>query len=365
MARRALPGLGLTGGYSSGDDGWTEEMNSNMLTLSVAAQLAVESMTTALPGSPSNGDIYIVPTAGANQWKVAVRENGAWVYLTPRTGWVAWVKDSGKFVRYTGTAWTDSATSAIAVRDEGSSVLTAANLNFVGAGVTATSDGSGGATITIPGGGGGVGGASEANFAAPPVASTWTQQNFDATRTSLTDFTNPLNGVRIAEAIHSYGNTNALRAALRAVPGTNWQATARVRRHTRLPQFGGWGLVVRDASGGRSCILGFINEAGGIGMLKLTNDTTYNSFQSFGGAQMPWRQDIWLRLKYDGTECTLWHSFDGVYWSRSAVVSASALWNHLTNPATHVGFGYNINNNGAGDIGNELDLLSWQLVSLS
>ena len=190
--------------------------------------------------------------------------------------------------------------------------------------IAADAAGSGGATITIPGGGGGVGGASEANFAAPPVASTWTQQNFDATRTSLTDFTNPLNGVRIAEAIHSYGNTNALRAALRAVPGTNWQATARVRRHTRLPQFGGWGLVVRDASGGRSCILGFINEAGGIGMLKLTNDTTYNSFQSFGGAQMPWRQDIWLRLKYDGTECTLWHSFDGVYWSRSAVVSASA-----------------------------------------
>jgi len=44
--------------------------------------------------------------------------------------------------------------SSIPVQDEGSAVLTASTLNFVGAGVTATDGGSGVATITIPGGGG-------------------------------------------------------------------------------------------------------------------------------------------------------------------------------------------------------------------
>ena len=172
-------------------------------------------------------------------------------------------------------------------------------------------------------------------------------------------------GVRIYEDVYDYGNTNALRAALKAIPGAHWQVTARLRRHTRMPQFGAWGLVVRDSAGGRSCVMGFDGEAGGIGMLKLGSDTSYTGYQGFGGNQLPWRNDIWLRAKYDGTDCTLWHSFDGVYWTRTAkVTTGTALWNHLANAATHVGFGYNINNSGAGDIGNEVDLLSWEAVSL-
>lgn len=47
----------------------------------------------------------------------------------------------------------------VTVKDEGTAVQTEANaLNFVGDGVTAVSDGTGGATVTIPGGGGGAGG---------------------------------------------------------------------------------------------------------------------------------------------------------------------------------------------------------------
>lgn len=45
----------------------------------------------------------------------------------------------------------------IAVQDEGTPILTASTLNFVGAGVDATDAGGGVATITIPGGGGGAG----------------------------------------------------------------------------------------------------------------------------------------------------------------------------------------------------------------
>lgn len=45
--------------------------------------------------------------------------------------------------------------SYVTIEDEGSSVVNATTINFVGAGVTATSGGSGLATVTIPGGGGG------------------------------------------------------------------------------------------------------------------------------------------------------------------------------------------------------------------
>lgn len=367
MARRSLPGLGLTGGYSSGDDGWTDEMNDNLLKTSVVAQLVVESMSSALPGSPTNGLIHIVPTAGANQWKIAARENGAWVYLTPSIGWEAWVKDPGKKVRWSGTEWADAVVGAVAAKDEGSTVVSVMSaINFVGPGVTVGDAGGGVATVTISGGVG-TGGSSpiEAAFTPPPAASTWTNQNFDATKTHLADFTVPVAGVRLYEDIYAYGNTNALRAALKSVPGARWQATARLRRHTRLPQFGAFGLVVRDSAGGRSCVMGFNAEAAGIGMLKLASDTSYTGYQGFGGAQLPWRHDIWFRAQYDGTDCTLWHSLDGVWWTKSATVAAgTALWNHLTNAATHVGFGYNINNNGATDIGQEVDLLSWSLVTL-
>jgi len=79
-------------------------MNLNLLKLSTVAQLGVKSRDTALPGSPSNGDIYIVPSGG-NADKVAVRDNGAWVYFTPVAGWRAWVIDESLQVVFNGTAW--------------------------------------------------------------------------------------------------------------------------------------------------------------------------------------------------------------------------------------------------------------------
>ena len=366
MARRTLPGMGLTGGYESGDDGWHDEMNVNLLKTSVVAQLVVESMTSALPGSPADGLIHIVPTAGPNQWKIAARENGAWVYLTPGIGWEAWVKDPGKKVRWNGTAWADAVVGAVAGKDEGGTVVSVMSaLNFIGAGVTVSDAGSGQVDVTISGGVGS-GGSSpiEAAFTTPPVASTWTQQNFHASNTHLEDFTVPVSGVRLREDIVAYGNVNAMRMALKSIPGTRWQATARLRRHTRMTTWHALGLIVRDSASGRSVLSGFVHEAGGIGVLNFSADSTYASFASYGGSQYPWRNDFWIRLEYDGTNCNLYLSMDGAYWSLHKRHAATALWGYLTNPATHVGFAYNSNNAGGGDIPNELDVLSWQLVAL-
>lgn len=210
-------------------------------------------------------------------------------------------------------------------------------------------------TITISAAGSG----SEAAFTAPPTAANWIQQNFNATNTSLADFTQPCAGVRLKEAIYSYGNSNTVRYSLRAVPGARWRVTARLRRHARVTSYMSWGLVVRDSSSGKSAIFGFGYEAGGIGGVRMASDTSYNTYLSFGGNQLPYQQNIWLRLEYDGTNCNMWHSFDGYYWTRTVQYGATALWGFLANAATHVGFGYNANNSGGGDIGQEVDLLSW------
>jgi hypothetical protein len=65
---------------------------------------------TAPPGSPTEGDRYIVASGATGLWagwdlNVAFWTDGAWLRLVPRRGWVAWsVADAGLYV-CNGTAW--------------------------------------------------------------------------------------------------------------------------------------------------------------------------------------------------------------------------------------------------------------------
>jgi len=109
---RTLPGIGLTGAWPLGSDGWKPAMDLNLITLSAVTQLVVASYVTALPGSPTDGMIYLVPAgAGANAHKVAIRDEGVWVYVTPREGWIAWVLDTDTQWRFDGAAWIENAGS--------------------------------------------------------------------------------------------------------------------------------------------------------------------------------------------------------------------------------------------------------------
>jgi len=106
MPSRTLPGIGLNGFWALGESGWKPGVDTNWLTLSALTQLSVVSRTTVLPVSPTDGDIYIVRSdAAAEPNKVAVRDNGAWVYLTPQEGWRAWVRDTDELVVFDGTSW--------------------------------------------------------------------------------------------------------------------------------------------------------------------------------------------------------------------------------------------------------------------
>lgn len=111
---RTLPGLGLLGFWNYESDGWNDGMDANLRALSALVHLAAGSRTEALPGSPTNGQIRIVPAnATANANAIAVRDNGAWVYLVPKIGMRAYIADTESFVTFNGTLWADDAAAGL------------------------------------------------------------------------------------------------------------------------------------------------------------------------------------------------------------------------------------------------------------
>jgi uncharacterized protein YodC (DUF2158 family) len=130
MPERQVPGLGLTAFWDAAQDGWNTGMDANLRLLSVLCQGRVISRVTALPGSPTNGQIYIVPSGGdAN--KIAVRDNGAWVYLIPAEGWMIYVNDENEFVKFDGAAWV--------IFGSGGTPTELQNMTYIGLGTTADS----------------------------------------------------------------------------------------------------------------------------------------------------------------------------------------------------------------------------------
>lgn len=134
-------------------------VNTSLRRLDVAAQLsAISASTTAPPGSPAAGDVYLVPASGASgAWaphanKVAFYNSG-WQFLTPKTGWLAYVADEGERYQYIGdsspSGWepyipgTGGGGGGIDVSDGGSPAVEVAaqGIRFVGATVTETSPG--------------------------------------------------------------------------------------------------------------------------------------------------------------------------------------------------------------------------------
>ena len=107
---------------------------------------------TALPGSPTDGDIYIVPTGETNGDDVAIRDNGAWVYLTPNDGWRAWVADTDSFVYWDGGRWTAEASGGGGDTEIAINAQTGTTYTFVigDSKKLVTADNAGAQTYTIP-----------------------------------------------------------------------------------------------------------------------------------------------------------------------------------------------------------------------
>lgn len=85
--------------------------NEALRILDAVIQIVVEDVTrTTPPGSPAEGERHVVAGGASGAWAghagtIATWQDGAWVFLTPKTGWCLWsVADLSIFI-FDGAAW--------------------------------------------------------------------------------------------------------------------------------------------------------------------------------------------------------------------------------------------------------------------
>ncbi len=87
--------------------------NEALLRLDALVQSSVKSRALATPpGSPANGERWIVPSGATGVWagqtdQVAFWREGAWAFLVPASGWRVHVEDERLTVVWTDGAWRD------------------------------------------------------------------------------------------------------------------------------------------------------------------------------------------------------------------------------------------------------------------
>ena len=99
---------------------------------------------TAPPGSPTEGQVWIVAAGASGDWAgeddaLAQFIGGAWAFHAPQEGWSVWLKDEGLEARYDGAGWVAGVVAASSVEIGGDQVL--------GARQSAIADASGGSTV--------------------------------------------------------------------------------------------------------------------------------------------------------------------------------------------------------------------------
>ncbi len=111
--------------------------NEALRVLDTLVQLAVlDRDLTAPPGSPAEGQRWIVKTGATGAWAshvnaIAAWQDGVWQFSTPRIGWLAYVVDESVLLAWDGSAWV-SAIDAL-------TPTALNNMTLVGVGTTADS----------------------------------------------------------------------------------------------------------------------------------------------------------------------------------------------------------------------------------
>ena len=153
MPERIMPGLGLRAFYDPGQRDWGTSVSEDLRRLSALVQARATSRTAALPATGAAGQIAVVPsTAGANANALALWDEVAgvpsWVYLTPQEGWVIWIADEMRHVRFIAGLWVDVPRPGL-VRIR-TLTATAHTLEPIDLGSILETTGSSAVTVTIP-----------------------------------------------------------------------------------------------------------------------------------------------------------------------------------------------------------------------
>jgi len=104
--------LGLTEGFSAGEDGWDGADRGNLRRLDSLVMLSVKDKDlNAPPGGPADGDRYIVGPSPSGAWASKAAQvatwnsvSAAWDFYVPKKGWRAYVEDEFLPYRYEA-AW--------------------------------------------------------------------------------------------------------------------------------------------------------------------------------------------------------------------------------------------------------------------
>jgi hypothetical protein len=85
--------------------------NEALQRLDAVTQLVIVAQIAAPPASPVEGACYAVAAAATGGWagksgQIAFRQDGAWIFITPREGWQAWFLAPSQLAIFVSGAWT-------------------------------------------------------------------------------------------------------------------------------------------------------------------------------------------------------------------------------------------------------------------
>ncbi len=113
MAAAPLQNLKLIHGWALGDEPWGDQMNQNLRSLDVLAQGRCLDVEDTPPGSPDEGDAYIVGASATGLWDGHDNDiarwtdnTSEWEFYTPLAGWRMWVDSLADQLLFDGTDWT-------------------------------------------------------------------------------------------------------------------------------------------------------------------------------------------------------------------------------------------------------------------
>ena len=85
-------------------------LNESLRRLDALVQTVAQSVLDEPPATPDEGACYIVSASPSGDWsgrsgQLAGWYDGTWAFVTPRTGWQAWVSNESAIRVWTGTSW--------------------------------------------------------------------------------------------------------------------------------------------------------------------------------------------------------------------------------------------------------------------
>jgi hypothetical protein len=114
MTATVGPRCGINHSWTLGESSWNTGMDANLKYLdNVGCHLSIKDRDlTTPPGSPANGDTYIVAASPTGAWATHAThvamwstQDSAWRFYTPRTGWIAYIEDEQKLSAFRSGAW--------------------------------------------------------------------------------------------------------------------------------------------------------------------------------------------------------------------------------------------------------------------